>query len=242
MARLLGTMGGIAALLWVAMSATASAQGPLADPRVAPVEARLRAAIDAADREGLPSDWLVDKIAEGLSKRAPAARIAAAVEQLLARMRIAESIRSSVRERAEPEERRAALHAIVDALSVGAERGELVALVALVASTPSDGVDAHERVRLAMRTVAELGERGFGGRASAQATLVAYRRGGVQAWDRLLDEARLLPRSDDALETAAELASIRARGGQRSHVDQGGPSRDDSRGQGRRRRTRPHRD
>ena len=56
----------------------------LEDARLAPVRDRLASSIDAARREDLPAEWLLDKVAEGLSKRVPSPRIAAAVDALAA--------------------------------------------------------------------------------------------------------------------------------------------------------------
>jgi hypothetical protein len=233
----------VGALGWLLAAPAAAQPSPLADPRIAPVRQRIERSIAAANADGLPSEWLVDKVAEGLSKRAPADRIAAAVEALLARLRTAESLRSAIRESAQDEERRAALRAIADALAVGAPAGQLVALIGQVTSTPARDIDAHERVRLAMRTVAELGERGFAGDVAARVTLRAFRSGGIRGWDILLDSARSIPSGSDVARAAAleQLAeSVRAvRGRRPDHsVDRGAPPRDDSHGRGRRTRTR----
>ena len=76
-----GVMGRAAFVCALLFAGEASAD-VLADARLAPAAGELRAAIADADRAGLPSEFLVDKVREGLAKNVPAVRIAGAVRAL----------------------------------------------------------------------------------------------------------------------------------------------------------------
>lgn len=189
----------IVALLLASLlgTAAASAQAPqpgadglLADPALASARPRIERAVSAAVNEGLPSDWLLDKVAEGLSKRVPAPRIAAAVEGLLTRMRDAERIVRDVRSSG-PAARRPLLRAAVDALMAGAPAEALAALVSeIAASRPAGTAGASSSAAQALVTVSELAEREFDGAASVEATRDAWRTGRGAGMSRLLQSAR----------------------------------------------------
>lgn len=72
----------LAVLLGLAGQAHAGPPDPLADPRLASVQAALRAVLDDAERQGLPGDLLQGKIREGLAKGVPPARILAVVQAM----------------------------------------------------------------------------------------------------------------------------------------------------------------
>ncbi|HJL17070.1 MAG TPA: hypothetical protein RMH99_15500, partial [Sandaracinaceae bacterium LLY-WYZ-13_1] len=160
--------------LGVAAGAPAHAQesSVLSDPRLAAVRPRLSEAVEAAERDGLPPAWLLDKVAEGLSKHVPPPLIARAVDTLLSRMRAADGMVRDVpgvRGRA----RRRLLRVAVDALSAGAPAEGVGRLVREAAR--GDRAGAAGRVREALVTVAELAERDFSGPAAVQAARDAYR-------------------------------------------------------------------
>ncbi|HEY8427271.1 MAG TPA: hypothetical protein VIL20_02815 [Sandaracinaceae bacterium] len=214
------------ALALPAVQARAQVGAVLEDARLAPVRTRLERALAAARSEGLPSEWLLDKIAEGLSKRVPAPRIAAAVDALLVRIRAADAM---VREvpGARGEERRRLVRAAVDALAAGAPPEGLGALVREVARGDRSGGPA--RVREALTTVAELAERDFGGEAAVSATRDAWRNGRAEGMRALLAGARRIgpssaPGRDEALR---RLGREVGRGARR--IDPGAQGRDHGR-------------
>lgn len=180
-------------LLWVALAwappVFASAQSPrvLSHSRLAPVRDRLQAAVAAAEAEHLPSEWLLDKVAEGLSKNVAPPLIARAVDGLLSRMRMAEALLRDV-PNARGRERRRLLRAAVDALTAGAPPDAMGRLVRDAAR--GDRAGAPARTREVLVTVAELAERSFSGRAAVEATADAYRRARLPGLDRLLRRAR----------------------------------------------------
>lgn len=194
-----------------AFASSAEAQAVLDDPRLGASRAPIAAAVEAARAAGLPEEWILDKVAEGLSKRVPAPRIASAVEQLLARMRSAHQVVVPV----DGGNRRALLRAGLDALAAGAPVASIRILVRDI------GVASPDRVLRALVTVAELAERGFGGAASVEATGNAYRRGRLGGLQELLSGARRL-RSPDRDAGLRQLGrEVRRRG-----VDRDRPSRD----------------
>lgn len=175
-----------ATLAWAPAAAHAQAD-ELADPRLDAVRPQLTAALDAAEREGLPGEWLRDKVAEGLSKRVPAPLVARAVETLLDRMRVGDRL---VRDVAgtRGQSRRLLLRSAVDALSAGAPAERLGPLVREAAG--GDRATAALRVREVLVAVAELGEREFSGAAAVEAVHEAYRRGRRRGLGELLQRAR----------------------------------------------------
>jgi hypothetical protein len=209
-----------------ALGAKASAQAAgLDDARLAPVRGELTQAVEAARAEGLPSDWLLEKVREGLSKRVPPPMIARAVTTLLARMRTADALVSSLVR--DPVARRPLLRAAVDALAAGAPERPLRALVREAAQGGGD--DAPARASEALVTVAELAERGFSGDAAVSATADAYRRGRRAGLFELLSRARRLGPDtpggsgrDDALRRVGR--SVGSGGG--PPVDRGAQGRD----------------
>jgi hypothetical protein len=225
-------------LAW-APTAAAHAQEPsggaadvLSEARLDPVRDRLRAAVEAAEADGLPREWLLDKVAEGLSKRVPPPLIARAVDSLLTRMRTADGLVRDV-PNARGRARRRLLRAAVDALAAGAPARGVGRLVAEAARGERAGAPA--RAREALVTVAELAERGFSGRASVEATREAYRRDRRGGLGRLLRRARRIGPAppggrDEALRRAGRAIGIdRPRRG-RDHGPHGAPG---DRGRGR---------
>lgn len=210
----------ISASLWCA-ALPARAQDVLDDARLSSVRERLAGSIESARREGLPSEWLVDKVAEGLSKRVPPARIAAAVEELAARIRAADALVEPVGRA----DRRRVLRAAVDALAAGAPRRELGQLVREVAR--SGGPNTGGRVREALVTVAELAERQFGGAAAVEATREAHRRG--EPPRELLRRARRIGRDPPGGRDRALRELGRGRGPGQRDVDARGVGRDHGR-------------
>ena len=208
---------------------------PLADARLAPVRARLLAASARARADGVPAEWLDAKVREGLAKHVPAARIAAAVEQLAERIHEATTIARTTPVSGRTEVARA----VLDALAAGARVEPLAALVGEVAR---DDANASEDSRAALRVVAELGERGFAADLATESTRAAWRNGGREGLRALLEAARHIPRSEasasgDALQRAAN--APRPRGAQREQAhgdaterdrpsEHAGPPRDDS--------------
>ncbi len=170
-----------------APSSAAAQQEVLTDARLGPSRERLARSVGAARREGLPSQWLIDKVAEGLSKHVPPPRIAAAVDLLLGRIRAADQLIRPV-PGARGAQRRRLLRAAVDALAAGAPHQGLGQLVREIVHR--DPAEAPRRVHDALTTVAELAERHFGGRAAVDATTDAYRRGRRAGLHDLLQRAR----------------------------------------------------
>lgn len=217
----------------VALPRVARAQShPADDARLAPVRNRLAAAIEAAQREGLPSEWLLDKIAEGLSKRVPPERIAAAVDALLERIRIADELVRPIPNAAR--DHRRLLRAALDALTAGAPHEPLGHLVREIVR--SERAHASERVREALTTVAELTERQFGGEAAVDAAREAYRQGRGRGLGDLLQRARRIARDppggrDRALRELGREVGRGARGIDRASAG-GDHARDAHRGRG----------
>lgn len=207
----------VAAIALFGASYAAAQDAVLDDARLGSVRAALAADVEAARREGFPDEWLLDKIAEGLSKRIAPPRIASAVHALLERIRTADRLLGAV-----PRERRP-LRAAVDALTAGAPETELARLVSSVLARDPGAL------RAALVTVAELAERDFSGSAAVGATLDAYRRGGQSAVRTLLADARRIDPSAPRDEALRRLG----RG-----IDRGGRGRDhdldDHAGRGRR--------
>jgi hypothetical protein len=209
-------------LLVAVVCAPARAQdAALDDARLSTVRAAIAADVEAARSEGLPADWLLDKVAEGLSKRVPPARIAAAVHALLERIRVGDRLLASIARPARP------LRQAVDALTAGVPQAELARLVRAVIDREDVVSVRASAVRAALVTVAELAEREFGGEAAARATLDAYRRGGQSGLRTLLRDARRLePASssrDDALRRLGQGVDRGGRG--RDHGLDGEPGR-----------------
>lgn len=214
-----------------ALSPAQAQDAVLEDARLATVRDRLVGSVDAARREGFPSEWLLDKIAEGLSKRVPPPRIAGAVDTLLARIRTADALIDPV---PSSTDRRRLLRAAVDALAAGAPREPLGRLVRELAR----GDRSSARVREALTTVAELAERQFGGVAAVEATLDAHRRG--ESPRELLRRARRIGRDPPGGRDRALRELGRGRGRGHGDVDVGRGRRDHGRdanpGRGRGRR------
>ncbi len=208
--------------------ATAAAQAEvLSDARLAPVHDRLAQSVDAAQREGLPSEWLLEKVAEGLSKHVSAPRIAAAVDTLLTRIRSADTLVRAV-PGARGEERRRLLRAAVDALAAGAPHDGLGRLLREVVRR--DRSDAPRRAHDALTTVAELAERHFGGRAAVEATTDAYRQGRRAGLNDLLRRARQIgPGPPNGRDEALRSLGRAVGRGQIGGVDPGERGRDHGR-------------
>lgn len=229
---------GALALMVGAMAATASAQSQtvLEDARLVTVRGRIAVSIQAAQAEGLPSEWLLAKAAEGLAKHVPPARIAAAVETLLVRIRHAESVVATLPAHAG---RRGTLRAVVEALSVGAPRAELQGLAAELLRL--DRARSAALLRAGATTVAELGERGLPGLEAARATRAALQSGGPSAWRRLVASANRTEGQPAARRLSALLAAAnnagRGLGASKRPAEVGrrpvGPPHDDSFNQGR---------
>ena len=192
-------------------ASSAEAQGVLDDPRLGASRTAIAAAVAAARTEGLPEAFILDKVAEGLSKGVPPERIAGAVDRLLTHMRAAHEIVTPVR----GGDRRTLLRAGLDAIAAGAPIPRLRALVREV------GFDSPVPVQRSLVTVAELTERGFTGASSVEATSDAYRGGRLDGLRDLLVGARRLHggNRDEGLRQLGR--EVRAR-----DVDRGGPSRD----------------
>lgn len=225
-------------------SATASAQDaptagttgqPLLDTRLASVRARLLAAAQRASADGLPRQWIEAKVLEGLAKHVQPERIAAAAELLADRMHLATTLARTTPAAGRTEVARAAL----EALAVGA-RGEALAL--LVTEVAHDSRNASVDARTALRTVAELGERGFDAALATQSARTAWRNGRGEGLHALLEVARRIPRSEARArgdELTREAAAPHARNTERTRerndaingerpAEHGGPPRDDS--------------
>lgn len=198
----------------------------LEDARLAPVRDRLERSVAAARDEGLPAEWLLDKIAEGLSKRVPAPRIAAAVDALLGRIRTADSMIDRV-PGARGADRRQLVRAAVDALTAGAPDEALGRLVAQAAR--GDRAGALPRVREVLTTVAELAEREFGGEAAVSAAADAWSRGGATGLRELLREARRVGPAPQASRDQALQRLGREIGRGRTGIDPGSAGRDHDR-------------
>lgn len=170
-----------------APAAQSGAADLLADARLAAIRDRLQSALDRADAKGLPSAWLLDKVAEGLAKRVPPPRIVPAVETLLARVEAADRVLVAIEQRSARAvgARGPTLRAATEALAVGAPEQALTGLGRAIAAAGGEA----EEVRAGFAHVAELGERGFDGSAAVDAVHVAFERGGPAAWPALLSRA-----------------------------------------------------
>lgn len=202
----------------------ARAQDVLEDARLAPVRAQLTEAVDAAEADDLPAEWLRQKIAEGLSKRVPPAVIVRATRALLERMRTADTMLRPVAAR--PSSRHRLLRAGVDALAAGAPARQTAALVRRVAS--DDPPRAGERVREVLEAVAELGERHFSGRAAIDAVTRAYARDRGTGIAAMMSAARQIRGGDrdGALERVGRGRAVDPGRGRVDHgrdVGRGGP-------------------
>lgn len=176
---------------------SAATPGVLADARLAQVRERLEAAEHSAVEAGLPAEWLLDKVAEGLAKGVAPGQIISAVERLGERMRAAARIQRGLPAKRDRAQARATLRALVDALSVGAPEAAVARLAHGVARTDPDSV------RAGVDAVADLGERGFRGEAAVHAVEVAFERGGREGMTGLLASA-------DAIGVNGEAARMQA--------------------------------
>jgi len=228
------------ALLVLGPAALGAAQDTsvLLDARVAPARGRIEAAVSAARGEGLPQSWLLDKVREGIAKHVAADRIAAAVDGLLGRMRVANTLTRFMPHQPAQARRDAVLRAIVDALAAGAPAGELGEIVRVAAR--GDSANAAQNIVRSMGAVAELGERGFAGAVAAQATKIAFEREGVAGLSALVQEARRLSRIDPSTRDGLLRDAARSIGTDRAEqnrferrIDRRGPPHDDSFGHGR---------
>jgi hypothetical protein len=177
----------LSAAWWAPAGSAAQDSSVLRDARLAPVRAQLARSVAGARGEGLPAEWLLDKVAEGLSKRVPPPLIARAVDALLERMRVADRLVAGV-PGARGREQRRLLRAAVDALSAGAPRDRLEVLIREVGR--DDPAGAIGRTIQALTTVAELAERDFSGAAAVESSLAAFRSGGPRGLSGLLRRAR----------------------------------------------------
>jgi len=203
---------------------------PSADVRVVSIRPSLESTLAAAETEGLPSAWLRDKVAEGLAKHAPPARILQAVEALHHRMRTANAIEQGLRLR-EPDRTRRLLRALVDALSAGTLPHPLEELARRVAQDSH----ARETVRLAVVTVAELAERQLNPNVALELASAAYRNRGAEGLAALRRAGRTAPAGQ--LESAARRvssgqATVPGMAADRSRGRPGGPPHDNAFGQG----------
>lgn len=173
------------------------APGAVADARLAEVRDRVDAATQSAAEAGLPAEWLLDKVAEGLAKGVPPGQIISAVEHLGERMRAAARIQHELPPARDRAQARATLRALVDALSVDAPPGAVARLARGVARSDPDAVAAG------IDAVADLGERGFRGEAAVHAVEVAFERGGRDGMAGLLASA-------DAIGGKSEAARMQA--------------------------------
>src|SRR3954463_14070322 len=93
--------GLILSVAFAGLMSTAGAQADAQDPRLptgldAPSKAAIRAVIDSAKAQGLPSKQLEEKMYEGLAKGADGVRIVASVRSLYADMVQVRSVLGSV--------------------------------------------------------------------------------------------------------------------------------------------------
>lgn len=171
-------------LLWPRAVAAQTAD-VLSDPRVESVRGSLERAMAEAEAEELPVAWLADKVAEGLAKHAPAARIDQAVQTLLTRMRSANGIEARLR-LPHPSEQRRLLRALVDALAAGTSVEDLRQLM-LEAARELRGRSSIRHVAI---TVADLEERGARPSVAVDLTRLALRQAGVEGLGALRAIAR----------------------------------------------------
>lgn len=227
-------------LAWLAPAALVRAQAPamdspLADARVAEVRPALERTQAEAAAQGLPTAWLRDKVAEGLAKHAPPARIAQAVTALFQRMQLANELEQRLHlNGADPE--RTLLRGLVDALSAGADAAPLAQLAREVAAATR----SRDAVRRAAVTVAELEEHAIEPAIALEMSAAAFRRSGVAGLNALRTTAQRVPPG----QLRAALRRVTA--GERAHepspepdserVHRGGPPHDNAFGQGRGRR------
>lgn len=226
-----GTLGRFGAMLlsWT-IAVTARAEPPeravLDDSRVASIRSELEAALELARARGLPTEWLLDKIAEGLAKHVPPGRIPPAVQTLLTRIEAAARVTKQLPKPAEPAARSALLRAATEALAVGAPEHALVGLGRAVAEGGGSAAD----VRAGMVSVAELGERGFAGSTAVDAVRTAFERAGTEGWPTLLAQARGIDavgeaaRAEALRDVAARLTTLPAAGGSSAVPERVGPS------------------
>ena len=200
----------VAMAVAVAVPATALAQpgpgaGVLADARLAEIRGQLSAATSSAAEAGLPAEWLLDKVAEGLAKGVAPGQILSAVEHLGERMRAAARIQRSLPQAHDAAHARSTLHALVDALSVGAPEAAVEQLVRAIARTDPDAVHAS------IVAVADLGERSFRGQAAVDAVALAFERGGREG-------LRSLVQSADAIGAGSASTRLQALGAAASRI------------------------
>ena len=162
---------------------TSPSPGVLADARLTEVRAQVEAAAHSAAEAGLPAEWLLDKVAEGLAKGVPPGQIISAVERLGERMRSAARIQRDLPAAHDRAEARAVLRSLVDALSVGAPEAAVARLAHGIARSDPDAVPGG------IAAVADLGERGFRGDEAVHAVEVAFERGGRDGMTGLLASA-----------------------------------------------------
>lgn len=182
-------------------AATTPISGALADARLAEVRERVEAATHSAAEAGLPAEWLLDKVAEGLAKGVPPGQIVSAVEHLGERMRAAARIQHGLPPARDRAQARATLRALVDALGIGAPEAAVARLSHGVARSDPDAV------RAGIDTVADLGERGFRGEAAVHAVEVAFERGGRDGMTGLLASADAIGGKGDAARMQALTAA-----------------------------------
>ncbi|MFW6050801.1 MAG: hypothetical protein ACODAU_06485 [Myxococcota bacterium] len=180
----------------VLTTASTRAQDVFEDPRLAPVREGLEETVEAARADGLPQELLTDKVREGLAKRVPPPRIAAAVRMMLGHMRTADRMVRGVPPHAEVG-RHDLVRYTTEALMAGADAGPLGRLVEAVAEDAAPK-QAAPLVREGMVVVAELAERGIEGSLAARSALQAYRTQGRRGWGALLRAVRTLGRASPA--------------------------------------------
>jgi hypothetical protein len=178
----------------------------LADARLGEVRGRVEAAARSASEAGLPAEWLLDKVREGLAKGVPPGEIVSAVERLGERMRSAARIQHGLPPERSSAQSRAVLRGLVDALGVGAPEGSVSRLARGMAREDPGAV------RAGIEAVADLGERGFRGESAVHAVEIAFERGGrdgvaslLASADKIGDQGGSAARAQ-ALEAAANRA------------------------------------
>lgn len=168
------------------------------DPRLAPLDDAARAAVmaqvDSARADGLPTEPLVQKALEGLSKGARGDRIAAAVRGLRLRLGVAADALGRSTDAA-------ALVAGAAALYAGAEPGTLTELA---------GTRHDASLAMALVVLADLVERGVPAN-DASSAIVSLARAGVDAAGLAAFRTRVEHDIDAGAEPAASTA-LRVRG------------------------------
>lgn len=183
------TAGVLAALALLGAAGPAAAQSAFEEPRLESVRDRLEAAASTARTEGLPVELLEAKVREGLAKRVPPPRIAAAVDTLLEDLRTADRLVSRV-SGVDGADRKALVRGATEALTAGADARAVDRLIASIAR--SDAPQTTPLIQEALVVTAELAERGVDGRLAADSTRIAFDAQGRNGFRNLLRTVRSL--------------------------------------------------